>query len=212
MTLKEKASKIVDILKQHYPDTCSLVAEKDYQLLFSTRLAAQCTDARVNEVTKVLYARFPTVQALADAEYEEICEIIKSCGLYRTKARDLKLASQMIVEQFGGRVPDTMEELLTLPGIGRKTANLMLSDFYGKPAVVTDTHCIRISNRLGLIPDASKDPYKVELALSAIVEPAEQAPLCHRFVHFGRDICTARSPKCDRCPLRELCTQVSKDS
>jgi endonuclease-3 len=212
MNLKEKASKIVDILKQHYPDTCSLVAEKDYQLLFSTRLAAQCTDARVNEVTKVLYARFPTVQALADAEYEEICEIIKSCGLYRTKARDLKLASQMIVEQFGGRVPDTMEELLTLPGIGRKTANLMLSDFYGKPAVVTDTHCIRISNRLGLIPDSSKDPYKVELALSAIVEPAEQAPLCHRFVHFGRDICTARSPKCDRCPLRELCTQVSKDS
>ena len=212
MNLKEKASKIVDILKQHYPDTCSLVAEKDYQLLFSTRLAAQCTDARVNEVTKVLYARFPTVQALADAEYEEICEIIKSCGLYRTKARDLKVASQMIVEQFGGRVPDTMEELLTLPGIGRKTANLMLSDFYGKPAVVTDTHCIRISNRLGLIPDSSKDPYKVELALSAIVEPAEQAPLCHRFVHFGRDICTARSPKCDRCPLRELCTQVSKDS
>ena len=212
MNLKEKASKIVDILKQHYPDTCSLVAEKDYQLLFSTRLAAQCTDARVNEVTKVLYARFPTVQALADAEYEEICEIIKSCGLYRTKARDLKLASQMIVEQFGSRVPDTMEELLTLPGIGRKTANLMLSDFYGKPAVVTDTHCIRISNRLGLIPDSSKDPYKVELALSAIVEPAEQAPLCHRFVHFGRDICTARSPKCDRCPLRELCTQVSKDS
>ena len=212
MTLKEKASKIVDILKQHYPDTCSLIAEKDYQLLFSTRLAAQCTDARVNEVTKVLYERFPTVQALADAEYEEICEIIKSCGLYRTKARDLKVASQMIVEQFGGKVPDTMEELLTLPGIGRKTANLMLSDFYGKPAVVTDTHCIRISNRLGLIPGASKDPYKVELALGEIVEPNEQAPLCHRFVHFGRDICTARSPKCDRCPLRELCTQVSKDS
>ncbi|MBO7275363.1 MAG: endonuclease III [Clostridia bacterium] len=212
MNLKEKAAKIVDILKQHYPDTCSLIAEKDYQLLFSTRLAAQCTDARVNEVTKVLYERFPTVQALADAEYEEICEIIKSCGLYRTKARDLKLASQMIVEQFGGRVPDTMEELLTLPGIGRKTANLMLSDFYGKPAVVTDTHCIRISNRLGLIPGASKDPYKVELALGEIVEPNEQAPLCHRFVHFGRDICTARSPKCDRCPLRELCTQVSKDS
>ena len=212
MTLKEKASKIVDILKQHYPDTCSLIAEKDYQLLFSTRLAAQCTDARVNEVTKVLYARFPTVQALADAEYEEICEIIKSCGLYRTKARDLKVASQMIVEQFGGKVPDTMEELQTLPGIGRKTANLMLSDFYGKPAVVTDTHCIRISNRLGLIPGASKDPYKVELALGEIVEPNEQAPLCHRFVHFGRDICTARSPKCDRCPLRELCTQVSKDS
>ena len=212
MNLKEKAAKIVDILKQALPRHLFTGSGKDYQLLFSTRLAAQCTDARVNEVTKVLYARFPTVQALADAEYEEICEIIKSCGLYRTKARDLQVASQMIVAQFGGKVPDTMEELLTLPGIGRKTANLMLSDFYGKPAVVTDTHCIRISNRLGLIPGASKDPYKVELALSEIVEPAEQAPLCHRFVHFGRDICTARSPKCDRCPLRELCTQVSKDS
>ena len=212
MNLQDKAKKIVDILKQHYPDTCSLVAEKDYQLLFSTRLAAQCTDARVNIVTKELYSRFPTVEALADADYEEICEIIKSCGLYRTKARDLKLGAQMIVEKFGGKVPDTMEELLLIPGIGRKTANLMLSDFYGKPAVVTDTHCIRISNRLGLIDPPTKDPYKVELALSAIVEPAEQAPLCHRFVHFGRDICTARSPQCHRCPLRELCTQVNTES
>ena len=211
MSLKEKSKKIVDILKQHYPDTCSLVAEKDYELLFSTRLAAQCTDARVNIVTEVLYSRFPTIEALADADYEEICEIVKPCGLFRTKARDIKLGAQMIVERFGGKVPDTMEELLQIPGIGRKTANLVLSDYFGKPAVVTDTHCIRISNRLGLIPGGSKDPYKVEMALAAIVEPEEQASLCHRFVHFGRDICTARSPKCDRCPLRELCT-VNKDS
>ena len=212
MNLQEKAKNIVEILKQHYPDTCSLVAEKDYQLLFSTRLAAQCTDARVNIVTKDLYSRFPTVEALADADYEEICEIIKSCGLYRTKARDLKLGAQMIVERFGGKVPDTMEDLLEIPGIGRKTANLMLSDFFGKPAVVTDTHCIRISNRLGLIDPPTKDPYKVELALCAIVEPQEQASLCHRFVHFGRDICTARSPQCHRCPLQKLCAQVNKES
>ncbi|MBQ2865918.1 MAG: endonuclease III [Clostridia bacterium] len=215
MKLREKGRVIVDILKQHYPDTCSLVAEKDYQLLFSTRLAAQCTDARVNIVTKELYSRFPTVEALADADYEEICEIIRSCGLYRTKARDLKLGAQMIVREFGGRVPDTMEELLRIPGIGRKTANLMLSDFYGKPAIVADTHCIRISNRLGLIDPPAKDPYKVELALVDIIEPEEQASLCHRFVHFGRDICTARSPKCHLCPLLEHCPSavtVNKES
>ena len=206
MNLKEKGKKIVEILKDHYPDTCSLEAEKDYELLFSTRLAAQCTDARVNIVTKVLYSRFPTLQSLADADYEEICEIVKPCGLFRTKARDIKMGAQVIIEKFGGRVPDTMEELLTIPGIGRKTANLVLSDFYGKPAVVTDTHCIRIANRLGLIPDGSKDPYKVEIALGSIIEPQEQAPLCHRFVHFGRDICTARSPQCHRCPLVEYCT------
>ena len=206
MNLKEKGKKIVEILKDHYPDTCSLEAEKDYELLFSTRLAAQCTDARVNIVTKVLYSRFHTLQALADADYEEICEIVKPCGLFRTKARDIKMGAQMIVEKFGGKVPDTMEELLTIPGIGRKTANLVLSDFYGKPAVVTDTHCIRIANRLGLIPDGSKDPYKVEIALGSIIEPQEQAPLCHRFVHFGRDICTARAPQCHRCPLAEHCS------
>jgi len=205
MNLKEKGKKIVEMLKDHYPDTCSLEAEKDYELLFSTRLAAQCTDARVNIVTKVLYSRFPTLQSLADADYEEICEIVKPCGLFRTKARDIKMGAQVIIEKFGGRVPDTMEELLTIPGIGRKTANLVLSDFYGKPAVVTDTHCIRIANRLGLIPDGSKDPYKVEIALGSIIEPQEQAPLCHRFVHFGRDICTARSPQCHRCPLVEYC-------
>lgn len=201
----------MDILKERYPDTCSLVAEKDYELLFSTRLSAQCTDARVNLVTKELYARYPTLQALAEADLEELCAIVKPCGLFRTKANDIKNSAKLLLERFGGRVPDTMEELLTLPGVGRKTANLILSDLYGKPAIVADTHCIRISSRLGLVPPAcGKDPYKVELALKQVVEPAEQASLCHRFVHFGRDICTARSPRCGECPLRELCTQPQK--
>lgn len=211
MTTKEKAAVVVDILKERYPDTCSLVAEKDYELLFSTRLSAQCTDARVNLVTKELYARYPTLQALAEADLEELCAIVKPCGLFRTKANDIKNSAKLLLERFGGRVPDTMEELLTLPGVGRKTANLILSDIYGKPAIVADTHCIRISSRLGLVPPAcGKDPYKVELALKQVVEPAEQASLCHRFVHFGRDICTARSPRCGECPLRELCTQPQK--
>lgn len=211
MTTKEKAAAVVDILKERYPDTCSLVAEKDYELLFSTRLSAQCTDARVNLVTKELYARYPTLQALAEADLEELCAIVKPCGLFRTKANDIKNSANLLLERFGGRVPDTMEELLTLPGVGRKTANLILSDLYGKPAIVADTHCIRISSRLGLVPPAcGKDPYKVELALKQVVEPAEQASLCHRFVHFGRDICTARSPRCAECPLRELCTQPQK--
>ena len=201
----------MDILKERYPDTCSLVAEKDYELLFSTRLSAQCTDARVNLVTKELYARYPTLQALAEADLEELCAIVKPCGLFRTKANDIKNSANLLLERFGGRVPDTMEELLTLPGVGRKTANLILSDLYGKPAIVADTHCIRISSRLGLVPPAcGKDPYKVELALKQVVEPAEQASLCHRFVHFGRDICTARSPRCGECPLRELCMQPQK--
>ena len=211
MTTKEKAAAVVDILKERYPDTCSLVAEKDYELLFSTRLSAQCTDARVNLVTKELYARYPTLQALAEADLEELCAIVKPCGLFRTKANDIKNSANLLLERFDGRVPDTMEELLTLPGVGRKTANLILSDIYGKPAIVADTHCIRISSRLGLVPPAcGKDPYKVELALKQVVEPAEQASLCHRFVHFGRDICTARSPRCGECPLRELCTQPQK--
>ena len=211
MTTKEKAAAVVDILKERYPDTCSLVAEKDYELLFSTRLSAQCTDARVNLVTKELYARYPTLQALAEADLEELCAIVKPCGLFRTKANDIKNSANLLLERFGGRVPDTMEELLTLPGVGRKTANLILSDIYGKPAIVADTHCIRISSRLGLVPPAcGKDPYKVELALKQVVEPAEQASLCHRLVHFGRDICTARSPRCGECPLRELCTQPQK--
>lgn len=150
MTKKEKAAQVVAILKEHYPATCSLTAQKDYELLFATRLSAQCTDARVNQVTPILFSRFPSLEALAGAPLEELCEIIRPCGLFRTKAQDIQSAAAMLLERFGGRVPDTMEELLQLPGIGRKTANLILSDIYGHPAIVADTHCIRISGRLGL--------------------------------------------------------------
>jgi endonuclease-3 len=210
MTKKQKGSAVVEILKQHYPDTCSLIAEKDYELLFATRLSAQCTDARVNLVTKVLFSRFPTLQSIADADLEELCEIVKPCGLFRTKATDLKQCANMLLAEYGGKVPDTMEELLKLPGIGRKTANLILSDIFGHPAIVADTHCIRISNRLGLVSDCGTDPYKVEMALKKVIAPEEQASLCHRFVHFGRDICSARSPKCGICPLSHLCAEYKK--
>ena len=210
MTKKQKGAAVVEILKQHYPDTCSLIAEKDYELLFATRLSAQCTDARVNLVTKVLFSRFPTLQSIADADLEELCEIVKPCGLFRTKATDLKQCANMLLAEYGGKVPDTMEELLKLPGIGRKTANLILSDIFGHPAIVADTHCIRISNRLGLVSDCGTDPYKVEMALKKVIAPEEQASLCHRFVHFGRDICSARSPKCGICPLSHLCAEYKK--
>lgn len=210
MTKKQKGSAVVEILKQHYPDTCSLIAEKDYELLFATRLSAQCTDARVNLVTKVLFSRFPTLQSIADADLEELCEIVKPCGLFRTKATDLKQCANMLLAEYDGKVPDTMEELLKLPGIGRKTANLILSDIFGHPAIVADTHCIRISNRLGLVSDCGTDPYKVEMALKKVIAPEEQASLCHRFVHFGRDICSARSPKCGICPLSHLCAEYKK--
>lgn len=203
MRKKEKTALIVERLRALYPDSCSLTAEKDYELLFATRLSAQCTDARVNVVTEVLFARYPTLEALAGADLDDICEIVKPCGLYKTKGRDIKEGAVLLLSRFGGRVPDTMEELLSLPGVGRKTANLILSDVYGQPAIVADTHCIRIAGRLGLTRET--DPYKVELDLKKIVAPGEQASLCHRFVHFGRDICRARSPRCTECPLSDLC-------
>lgn len=211
MTKKQKGALVVEILKQHYPDTCSLIAQKDYELLFATRLSAQCTDARVNLVTKVLFSRFPTLESIAEADLEELCEIVKPCGLFRTKATDLKMAANMLLVEYGGKVPDSMEELLKLPGVGRKTANLILSDLYGHPAIVADTHCIRISNRLGLVTDCGTDPFKVEMALKKVIAPEEQASLCHRFVHFGRDICSARSPKCSICPLSHLCAEYKKN-
>lgn len=210
MTKKERAAIIVERLKKEYPDSCSLEATKDYELLFATRLAAQCTDARVNMVTEVLYSRYPTLEALAAAPEEDIAEIVKPCGLFRTKARDIKLGANKIIDDFGGKVPDTMEELLTIPGVGRKTANLILSDIFGQPAIVADTHCMRIAGKLGLT-DSGRDPYKVEMDLKKIVEPTEQASLCHRFVHFGRDICTARSPKCSLCPLSDICRENLKN-
>ncbi len=165
--------------------------------------SAQCTDARVNVVTAELFSRWPTLEAIAGADLEELMEVVKPCGLYRVKATDIKKCANVLVEQYGGKVPDEMDELLKLPGVGRKTANLVLGDLFGKPAVVTDTHCIRIAGRIGLTDNT--EPYKVEMDLKKIIEPKEQNDTCHRFVHFGRDICTARSPKCSLCFLQDVC-------
>lgn len=210
MTTKERVTGVIDELAKLYPDAeCSLKYEHAYQLLFSTRLAAQCTDARVNIVAKELYTKFPTLEAFAECDIKDLEAIVHPCGLYRTKARDLKACAQVLLERFGGKVPDTMEELLTLPGIGRKTASLILGDVYGKPAVVTDTHCIRLSNRIGFAK--SKVPIQVERALAKIIPPNEQALLCHRFVYHGRAVCTARSPKCDVCTLAPYCKSAVKE-
>ena len=196
---------IVEELKALYPDgICSLEYKKDYELLFSVRLAAQCTDERVNKVTPALYARFPTLQALAEASEEEIGEIIHSTGFWRAKARDIAAASRMLLEEYGGRVPDTMEDLLRLPGVGRKTANLILGDVYGREGYVCDTHCIRITGLLGLT-DGSKDPLKVEMQLRKCIPPEESSDFCHRMVHHGRAVCVARRPDCANCTLRPWC-------
>ncbi len=205
MTKKERALAVVDLLKNAYPDAaCALQYKHDYELLFATRLSAQCTDARVNLVTKDLFVTFPTLESFAEAPLEAIEEGIKTCGLFRTKARDLKACAQMLLSDFGGKVPDNMADLLKLPGIGRKTANLILGDIYGQPAIVTDTHCIRLSNRLGFVKDV-KDPVKVENALRKLIPPAESSDFCHRLVLFGREVCTARAPKCEGCPLAAVC-------
>ena len=199
------AAQTVAELKKLYPSAvCSLTYDNPLQLLIAVRLSAQCTDARVNKVTPVLFEKYPTLESLCKAAAEDIGEIIKSCGLFNTKARDIRNLALMVRDEYGGSVPDTMEQLLKLPGVGRKTANLIMGDVYGKPAIVTDTHCIRISGRIGLT-DGTKDPLKVEKQLRECVEPAEGSDLCHRFVLFGRDICTARSPKCAECPLNGFC-------
>ena len=205
--MKSKAAvrRIVEALKKLYPDAlCSLQYQKDYELLFAVRLSAQCTDARVNMVTPALYARFPTLEAFANAGYEEVGEAIKSCGFYNTKSKDLVECAKILLEKYGCRVPCTMEELTSLPGIGRKTANLILGDIYHQPAYVCDTHCIRITGRLGLT-DGSKDPLSVEKQLRAVLPPEESSDFCHRMVLFGRDRCTARKANCDGCPLRADC-------
>lgn len=209
MTKKQRAAIAVKALKGLYPDAvCSLDAADPLQLLIATRLSAQCTDARVNMVTPALFARFPTLEDFAAATPDEVGEYIRSCGLYKTKARDIVAACVMLRDVYGGVIPDTIEELTKLPGIGRKTANLMCGDVFGKPAVVADTHCIRIAGRLGLT-DGSKDPYKVEMQLKKVLPPEESNDFCHRIVHFGRDICTARSPKCGVCPLAENCKSAT---
>lgn len=203
---KQTALKAVELLKERYPDgVCSLTYTDALQLLIATRLSAQCTDARVNMVTPALFQRFPTLDAFADAESEDVEPFIRSCGLYKTKAKDIVAMTRMLRDVYRGVVPDTVEELTKLPGVGRKTANLVCGDIFGKPAVVTDTHCIRISNRLGLCD--TKDPYKVEQQLRKLLPVEESNAFCHRLVLFGREICTARSPRCRECPLAVCCAK-----
>ena len=211
MASKAAVKRIIETLKGLYPDAlCSLQYEKDYELLFSVRLSAQCTDARVNQVTPALFARFPTLESFAQAEPEEVEPYIRSCGFFHGKARDLVGCARQLLERFDGKVPGTMEELTSLPGVGRKTANLILGDVYHQPAYVCDTHCIRITGRLG-ITDGSKDPLQVERQLRVILPPEESSDFCHRMVLFGRDVCTARSPRCEGCPLRADCAAAKAE-
>ena len=206
MRTPEQVAGIVAALEAEYPDAlCSLQYDKDYELLFSVRLAAQCTDERVNQVTPALFARFPTLEAFAAADVSEVEQYIHSCGFFRAKARDIVLCAQMLIDRFGGAVPGTMEELLTLPGVGRKTANLILGDIYHTPgATVVDTHCIRLSNRMGLV-DGLKEPEKIEKALRAVLPPDKSSDFCHRVVLHGRAVCDARKPKCDVCCCAPYC-------
>ncbi len=204
MTRKEIAALACKELELLYPDIdCTLNYEKPYELMFAARLAAQCTDARVNIITKTLFKKYPTLEAFANADLQELEQDVKPCGFYHTKALSLKTMASQLIENFGGEVPSTMEELLTLSGIGRKTANLMLGDVFKKPAIVTDTHCIRITGRLGLTDN--KEPAKVEKDLLKLIPPEISSHFCHQTVQFGRDICRARSPKCIECPLNYFC-------
>ena len=205
MDIQKRVAGVVEALRESYPDPrCALEYEKDYELMIAVRLSAQCTDERVNLVTPALFARYPTLESLAQADISEVEGYVRSCGFYHNKARDIVLSCQMLLERFGGRVPGTMEELLTLPGVGRKPAHLLLGDLYKAPgAVVCDTHCIRITNKLGLA--SSKEPEKVERQLRAILPPEESSDFCHRIVLHGRAVCTARKPACERCTLRPYC-------
>lgn len=204
MTENQRAALAVIGLKKEYPDAiCSLNYSDPFQLLVATRLAAQCTDARVNMVTPALFSRFPNAESCAKAEVAEVEELIKSCGLYKTKAKDIVALSRAIVEKFGGKVPDNMEDLTSLPGIGRKTANLVMGDVYGQPAVVTDTHFIRMCNRLGFVD--TKQPEKVERIMRELLDPAESNDFCHRTVLHGREVCTARKAFCEKCILADIC-------
>lgn len=210
--MQEKVQSIIDILKKRYPQAlCALQYEKDYELMIAVRLSAQCTDARVNLVTPALFAAYPTLDAMAQANITDVEHYIHSCGFYRQKAKDIVLACQMLIRDFDRKVPDNMDDLLKLPGVGRKTANLLLGDIYGAPgSVVCDTHCIRICGRLGL--SKGKEPEKVERQLRAILPPEESNDFCHRIVLFGRDCCTARNPKCTQCPLAIHCSDINAEA
>ena len=209
MTKKQRALEVIERLKKRYPDAdCTLDYDQAWKLLVSVRLAAQCTDARVNVVVETLYDKYPTVKALAQASPEEIEEIVRPCGLGKSKARDISACMKILDEQYDGNVPDDFQALLKLPGVGRKSANLIMGDVFGKPAIVTDTHCIRLSNRIGLV-DGIKDPKKVEMELWKIIPPEEGSELSHRLVYHGREVCTARTtPHCDRCCLADICKKV----
>ena len=209
MRKKELAKEVIERLKKEYPDAgCSLEYDQAWKLLVSVRLAAQCTDARVNIVVEKLYEKFPDVKALAEAPVEEIEEIVRPCGLGKSKARDISACMKILWEQYGGNVPEDFDSLLKLPGVGRKSANLIMGDVFGKPAIVTDTHCIRLANRIGLV-DGIKEPKKVEMALWKTIPPEEGNDLCHRFVYHGREVCTARTkPYCDRCCLNDVCKKM----
>ena len=210
MTKKKLALEVISRLKKEYPEAkCTLAYDKAWQLLVSVRLAAQCTDARVDMITPILYEKYPSVKALAEAPVEEIEKIVRPCGLGNSKARDISACMKVINEKYGGNVPDNMKELLALPGVGRKSANLIMGDVFGEPAIVTDTHCIRLSNLIGLVDDI-KEPGKVEKELCKIIPPEEGNDLCHRFVLHGRAVCIARRPECDRCCLKDICKTGKK--
>ena len=210
--MEEKVNAIIELLKTRYPDAlCALHYEKDYELMIAVRLSAQCTDARVNLVTPALFGAYPTLEAMASADIAHVEELVHSCGFFKHKARDIVLGCQMLLSDFGGKVPGTMEELLKIPGVGRKTANLLLGDLYAVPgSVVCDTHCIRICGRLGL--SQGKEPEKVEAQLRAILPPEESSDFCHRIVLFGRDCCTARNPDCGNCPLSLYCREFNPEA
>ena len=213
MTKKEIALKATEELKKLYPEAiCSLVAEDPFQLLVATRLSAQCTDARVNIVCEELFRVFPTAEAMANGDIAEIERIVKPCGLYHTKAESIKAASIMLINDFGGQLPDNMDDLLKFPGVGRKIANLLLGDVFGKEAIVCDTHCIRICGRLGMYPEKQKDPTKIEKILRELMDLKEGSDFCHRIVFFGREVCSARNPRCDSCPLADLCLKREKEN
>lgn len=204
MRIKERIAKIIEALDREYGEaTCSLTYEKPHELLIATRLSAQCTDERVNRITPELFAKYPTLESIAKADLADITRIVRPCGFYKVKAQNIVDMANMLINVYGGKVPDTIEELTKLPGVGRKTANLILGDIYHKPAVVADTHCIRISNLLGLCD--TKDPYKVEMALAKLLPKEKSASFCHQLVWHGRKTCIARRPKCELCPLYPYC-------